>query len=145
MRQAMSCAQVSFAFLISQNTMFKWLIKKPPFSAAPICFSSSLIMWRRGCQFYSTLLNNSPAFLMLRHTNSDVNSGIIIQFNSTFFYLSIIISMPRQVCARKVLIWKCLSPQYHIVFNQSTGLKCSSHSCSHNISFSVTVINGDKK
>lgn len=69
MRQATSCAQVSFAILISQNTMFKWLIKTPPFSAAPICFSSSRIMWRRGCQFYSTLLNNSPAFLMLRHTN----------------------------------------------------------------------------
>lgn len=137
MRQETSCAQVSFAILISQNTMFKWLIKTPPFSAAPICFSSSQIMWRRGCQFYSTLLNNSPAFLMLRHTNKVTWT----------VYHTVVLSMPWQVCACKVFIWKCLSPQYHFFFflNQSTVLKCSSHSCYHNINFSVSVINGDKK
>lgn len=112
-RQATSSAQVSFAFLISQNTMFKWLIKTPPFSAAPICFSSSLIMWRRGCQFYSTLLNNSPAFLMLRHTNN-MTRTVPLSYILTPHFLSIILSMTWQVCAHKVLIWKCLSPQYHI-------------------------------
>lgn len=141
MRQATSCAQVSFAILISQNTMFKWLIKTPPFSAAPICFSSSRIMWRRGCQFYSTLLNNSPAFLMLRHTNK-VTWTVALSYSLSY---SPLIYAMAGLCMQGSYLEMPFPSVSHFFLNQSTVLKCSSHSCYHNIHFSVTVINGDKK